>query len=174
MLIKKFIFNAKYCTAGRPQLLDPRTSDASIVNSTSLLDERKLTLNFCAEAHCDYFSPTVFLACYCCPDVSRKEYCHLKLEDCRAACATCKPKCSWKLYILVTRWWKVDHLEVWSIIKMKMKIAPTSYSYENELTTSCKKITVMGVTDATQTLISSVDCPLHVLKVNCTKQKWEY
>ena len=74
MLIKKFIFNAKYCTAGRPQLLDPRTSDASIVNSTSLLDERKLTLNFCAEAHCDYFSPTVFHACYCCPDVSRKEY----------------------------------------------------------------------------------------------------
>ena len=43
-----------------------------------------------------YFSPSVFLACYCCPDVSRKEYCHLKLEDCRAACATCKPKCSWK------------------------------------------------------------------------------
>ena len=54
MLIKKFIFNAKYCTAGRPQLLDPRTSDASIVNSTSLLDERKLTLNFCTESRCDY------------------------------------------------------------------------------------------------------------------------
>jgi len=45
-----------------------------------------------------YFSPSVFLACYCCPDVSRKEYCHLKLEDCRATCTTCKPKCSWKLH----------------------------------------------------------------------------
>jgi len=97
MLIKKFIFNAKYCTAGRPQLLDPRTSDANVVNSTSLLDdERKLTLNMCSEVHWDYFSPELFRPCYCCPDVSRKEYCHLKLEDCRATCTTCKPKCSWK------------------------------------------------------------------------------
>ena len=66
---------------------------------TSLLDdERKLTLNMCSEVHCDYFSPELFRPCYCCPDVSRKEYCHLKLEDCRATCTTCKPKCSWKLH----------------------------------------------------------------------------
>ncbi|KAG2595807.1 hypothetical protein PVAP13_5KG099887 [Panicum virgatum] len=68
---------------------------AKFVNSTSLLDdERKLTFNMCSEVHCDYFSPELFRPCYCCPDVSRKEYCHLKLEDCRATCTTCKPKCS--------------------------------------------------------------------------------
>ncbi|PVH39433.1 hypothetical protein PAHAL_5G500300 [Panicum hallii] len=67
---------------------------ANIVNSTSLLDERKLTLIFCAQTLCNYFTPDKFTACYCCPDVIRKEYCHLKLEDCRANCATCKPNWS--------------------------------------------------------------------------------
>ncbi|KAG2590107.1 hypothetical protein PVAP13_5NG385834 [Panicum virgatum] len=58
-----------------------------------LLDERKLTLNFCVKTTCNYFNPEYGI-CYCCPDDSHKEYCHLKLEDCRANCATCRPKCS--------------------------------------------------------------------------------
>ncbi|KAG2586546.1 hypothetical protein PVAP13_5NG118408 [Panicum virgatum] len=48
---------------------------------------------------CNYFTPNKFNPCYCYPDVSQKEYCHLTLEDCRAKCATCKSNCVDQLVI---------------------------------------------------------------------------
>jgi hypothetical protein len=73
--------------------LDANSSIATTtINSTTSLDERKLTLIFCSRVHCDYFNPR-FNVCYCCPDGSRKEYCHLDLQECRATCALCDPKC---------------------------------------------------------------------------------
>ncbi|CAL4958604.1 unnamed protein product [Urochloa decumbens] len=77
----------------RPQLLDSSSSVATVINSSSLLDERKVTLIFCAKTTCNYFDPAYGI-CYCCPDASQKEYCHLTLEECRANCSSCTPKCS--------------------------------------------------------------------------------
>ncbi|CAL4965810.1 unnamed protein product [Urochloa decumbens] len=62
------------------------------VNSTSL-DETKVHLIFCAKSRCLYFGPT-YVDCYCCPNESRKEYCHTTLKECRANCAACNPRCS--------------------------------------------------------------------------------
>ncbi|PUZ58489.1 hypothetical protein GQ55_5G512600 [Panicum hallii var. hallii] len=65
---------------------------ARSANSTSL-DERKVHLIFCARSLCNYFGPT-YDDCYCCPNDARKEYCHVTLEECRANCASCNPKCA--------------------------------------------------------------------------------
>ena len=64
----------------------------TINSTTSPHDERKVKLIFCAMVKCNYFDPGYFI-CYCCPDGSRKEYCHLNLQECRASCALCQPKC---------------------------------------------------------------------------------
>ncbi|TVU27230.1 hypothetical protein EJB05_29827 [Eragrostis curvula] len=76
----------------RQQLLGVGSSVAVAANSTSL-DERKLKLVFCTFAFCGYYNRSG-QGCYCCPDMSRKEYCHLTMEECKNNCATCNPKCS--------------------------------------------------------------------------------
>jgi hypothetical protein len=64
----------------------------TINSTTSPHDERKVKLIFCAMVNCNYFDPG-YSICYCCPDGSLKEYCHLNLEECRASCALCQPNC---------------------------------------------------------------------------------
>jgi hypothetical protein len=77
---------------GRPQLLNARSFTAnSTVNSKSF-DESKVTLKFSSRGKCDIFGHGL-QDCYCCPDGSRKEYCHQTMEECRANCASCRPKC---------------------------------------------------------------------------------
>ncbi|KAF8692518.1 hypothetical protein HU200_039619 [Digitaria exilis] len=61
--------------------------------STGPIDERKITLKFCVHSRCNYFNPA-WDDCYCCPTTDRREYCHATIEECRATCATCLPKCS--------------------------------------------------------------------------------
>ncbi|CAL4965809.1 unnamed protein product [Urochloa decumbens] len=79
-------------TQCRPHLLFTTNSTVNDVNSTSL-DETKVHLIFCAKSRCLYFGPT-YVDCYCCPNESRKEYCHTTLKECRANCAACNPRCS--------------------------------------------------------------------------------
>ncbi|OEL18184.1 hypothetical protein BAE44_0020797, partial [Dichanthelium oligosanthes] len=72
--------------------LDSSSYVATVAKSKSL-DERKIVVIFCAKTSCNYFDPE-YGTCYCCPDINREENCHLTLQECRANCATCKPKCS--------------------------------------------------------------------------------
>ncbi|PAN46824.1 hypothetical protein GQ55_9G209500 [Panicum hallii var. hallii] len=97
-LMKMFLFTlllgSQSLTAqgGRPQLLNARSFTAnSTVNSKSF-DESKVTLKFSSRGKCDIFGHGL-QDCYCCPDGSRKEYCHQTMEECRANCASCRPKC---------------------------------------------------------------------------------
>ncbi|PVH39460.1 hypothetical protein PAHAL_5G506700 [Panicum hallii] len=70
-----------------------RSSSIAVAATTSKpLEASKVTLIFCAVSKCNFFSPSYDL-CYCCPDASRREHCHLSMEECRANCASCKPKC---------------------------------------------------------------------------------
>ncbi|CAL5040397.1 unnamed protein product [Urochloa decumbens] len=71
-----------------PPTVCRRHDVTNVVNSTS----SKVYFVFCAEVNCDYFD-SHHLLCYCCPDDSRREYCHPTLEECRANCASCQPKC---------------------------------------------------------------------------------
>ncbi|TVU13947.1 hypothetical protein EJB05_37387, partial [Eragrostis curvula] len=54
------------------------------VDNTSL-DESKIYLIFCIPGTCDYFDGED-KDCYCCKDFSRKENCHMTMEECRAKC----------------------------------------------------------------------------------------
>ncbi|CAL4963827.1 unnamed protein product [Urochloa decumbens] len=48
------------------------------------VDERKVALNFCVHSRCNYFNPEYD---------DRREYCHSTIDECRANCASCQPKC---------------------------------------------------------------------------------
>ncbi|CAL4925599.1 unnamed protein product [Urochloa decumbens] len=59
-------------------------TNTTVVAST--LDEIKLKISFCeVKTFCDH-SP-----CYCCPDPNR---CYNTMEECRAKCFVCNPRCS--------------------------------------------------------------------------------
>lgn len=73
--------------------VDARNSTFVTAADSKPLHASKLSLIFCAQTKCDYFSSPRFLICYCCPDKSKREYCHLTMEECRANCASCTPKC---------------------------------------------------------------------------------
>ncbi|KAG0535824.1 hypothetical protein BDA96_03G011100 [Sorghum bicolor] len=74
-------------------IFGPTECDLTTINSTTSLDGRKVKIIFCSKVDCDYFDPGNGSICYCCPDYSRREYCHLTREECRANCALCRPKC---------------------------------------------------------------------------------
>ncbi|TVU45441.1 hypothetical protein EJB05_04928 [Eragrostis curvula] len=81
--------------SGRPQQVDAGSFIPTTANTTSF-DEGKMHIILCATGKCKYFSPD-FQDCYCCPDGSRKEFCHLTMEDCQANCHACIPACPPKL-----------------------------------------------------------------------------
>ncbi|RLN40657.1 hypothetical protein C2845_PM01G47530 [Panicum miliaceum] len=56
-------------------------------------DGSKITLVFCIPVECNYFGHG-WQDCYCCGDQYRKQSCHPTLEECRAHCPHCNPKCS--------------------------------------------------------------------------------
>ncbi|KAG0535819.1 hypothetical protein BDA96_03G010600 [Sorghum bicolor] len=93
MLLFVMLFGPTECR----QLVDAASNSSSIaatttINSTTSLDETKLTFIGCPKGQCDYFDPN-WSTCYCCPHNGRREYCHLTREECRANCALCRPKC---------------------------------------------------------------------------------
>uniref|UniRef100_A0A0A9AA90 4Fe-4S ferredoxin-type domain-containing protein n=1 Tax=Arundo donax TaxID=35708 RepID=A0A0A9AA90_ARUDO len=78
----------------RPQ---PREVKSTVVatNSTSL-DESKIYVILCIPGKCNYFSRDL-RDCYCCPDGSRVEYCHVTMKECRAKCDVCNSICPTQL-----------------------------------------------------------------------------
>jgi hypothetical protein len=84
--------NKTICVGGRPQLLNARSFTANTTISSKSFDESKITIIFCSVVLCTFFGHG-WKECYCCPDGSRKEYCHLTKKECRANCALCRPKC---------------------------------------------------------------------------------
>ena len=82
--------NKTMCVGGRPQLLNARSFTGNNTINSKSIDESKFTLTFCVWGKCDLFGHGV-QNCYCCPDGSRKEYCHQTMEECRANCALCRP-----------------------------------------------------------------------------------
>ncbi|CAL4978315.1 unnamed protein product [Urochloa decumbens] len=89
VVIGSLIFPA-HC---RHQLQDAKNSITTTVNSTSP-DGRKVHVVFCISTWCRFFDKFEGTDCYCCPDQSRKENCHMTMEECRSNCASCNPKCS--------------------------------------------------------------------------------
>ncbi|KAG2537431.1 hypothetical protein PVAP13_9NG295773 [Panicum virgatum] len=73
-------------------VLNARSLTANNTINSKSFDESKVTLIFCSVSKCDFFGHG-WQECYCCPDGSRKEYCHQTREECRANCALCGPKC---------------------------------------------------------------------------------
>nr|CAB3491239.1 unnamed protein product [Digitaria exilis] len=80
--------------AGRPEPLREAGSSVvvrSTVNSTTL-DESKFTVVFCFKVSWDY---NHWDDCYCCGDKHWDESnCQPSMEECRANCPGCNPKCS--------------------------------------------------------------------------------
>ncbi|KAF8668682.1 hypothetical protein HU200_051863 [Digitaria exilis] len=68
-------------------LVTTSISNAAAVNSSMIVDERKLEIIFCAIP-----APVYFGACYCCLSVNPKK-CWEKKEDCQANCPSCNPHC---------------------------------------------------------------------------------
>ncbi|CAL4952366.1 unnamed protein product [Urochloa decumbens] len=78
-------------TQCRPQLLDAtRRSIDTAANSTSLYERKNENIFLCPDFKCTYFNPKDL--CFCCPDPSRKEYCHLTYSECVANCHIREPK----------------------------------------------------------------------------------
>ncbi|RCV17848.1 hypothetical protein SETIT_3G252700v2 [Setaria italica] len=77
--------------AGRPKLLLAEATVAT-TSANSLDESNKVYVIFCEALQCDYFGHGL-QNCYCCPDGHSKENCHLTMEDCRATCAVCNPRC---------------------------------------------------------------------------------
>ncbi|CAN6292765.1 unnamed protein product [Urochloa humidicola] len=75
--------------SGRHQPVD---ADSFVANSTSFA-ESKIHIILCIRGTCDFFG-NGSQDCYCCPDGSRKEFCHQTLEECRAKCHACVPSCA--------------------------------------------------------------------------------
>ncbi|OEL26746.1 hypothetical protein BAE44_0012232, partial [Dichanthelium oligosanthes] len=69
------------------------TTGAATVNSTSL-DEDKIYVIFCVAGKCNDFGHG-WQNCYCCGDMNSnvKTDCHETMEECRANCPHCDPKC---------------------------------------------------------------------------------
>ncbi|CAM0151727.1 unnamed protein product [Urochloa decumbens] len=85
------LFGSTLLAQCRPNVLDVKGSVASDVNYGPF-DETKVSITFCVHARCNYFNPG-WDDCFCCPTTDLKEYCHLTMDECRASCTSCKPKC---------------------------------------------------------------------------------
>ncbi|TVU19249.1 hypothetical protein EJB05_35388, partial [Eragrostis curvula] len=81
--------------SGRPQLLEGGSSIVAANNSTSL-DENKLRLIFCLPVQCNSFGRGLkgLEDCYCCGNMYHYGSCYLTVEQCRAHCPLCNPRCS--------------------------------------------------------------------------------
>ncbi|KAF8669929.1 hypothetical protein HU200_051111 [Digitaria exilis] len=58
---------------------------------SSLYERKSENLLLCMPIKCSYFGSEDF--CYCCPNSTRKEYCHLRSDECADHCHICKPNC---------------------------------------------------------------------------------
>ncbi|OEL16584.1 hypothetical protein BAE44_0022396 [Dichanthelium oligosanthes] len=80
-----------------------------MVNSTILYD-RKIELVFCIEEGC---GPHM-VDCYCCENKTPKVLCYCKMDDCRANCPVCNPKCPPRNRS--HQWYKILHcMEQWTL-----------------------------------------------------------
>ena len=78
--------------AGRPLELanvGTTTRNTTSINATHLgvVDVSNVVLNFCQARQCPKH------VCYCCLTVLPKVMCYDTVDECRAACPTCNPKC---------------------------------------------------------------------------------
>ncbi|CAL4919233.1 unnamed protein product [Urochloa decumbens] len=83
--------------SGRPPLLEARRYSQSNVNKSNnvirvesaTLNESKVVLIFCHKTKCD----TPWVDCYCCINKRPEEICYYTLDQCKANCPVCSPKC---------------------------------------------------------------------------------
>lgn len=88
-----------YCGAGRPHQLQQMQIDTtptpvdSAAQQSSDNGRNKVYLNFCISGSCNFFGGGM-KNCYCCKVFGVRENCHQSMEECRANCIVCNPKCS--------------------------------------------------------------------------------
>ena len=70
----------------------PLQSGSAATDAAARGDDSKFSLVFCIAGECNYFGHG-YQDCYCCGYDTRQN-CHPTLQECRAHCAHCNPKCS--------------------------------------------------------------------------------
>ncbi|CAL4924020.1 unnamed protein product [Urochloa decumbens] len=71
----------------------PLESERAIDATTTAVDESKIYIVFCILGECNNFGHG-WQNCFCCGNQYRKESCHPTMEECKANCPVCNPKCS--------------------------------------------------------------------------------
>ncbi|KAI5001378.1 hypothetical protein ZWY2020_026028 [Hordeum vulgare] len=72
-------------------LEDHAAGAATMVNTTSSLDESKLSIKFCIKAGCSH-ADGLWKTCFCC-DILPDKKCFSSEDECRNKCPTCHPEC---------------------------------------------------------------------------------